>query len=407
MSIVTVSSNFFSEEDLVYLTQCPAVIAAKENLIGSTGSNVLYFKIPPTESVCKSIKTSMGLDLTNISEIPMRWIKGDTAAHSDVGSTAFENTYLVYLTDNAGEFVVSDQSYSIHSNDGYVFSEGTTHFTQNTGTEPRLLLGPMNEFGQAVGAPYIFYYNNYNDALTQNSLPSIAQSQPFNLVLGGPLYTGSIGNITSWRVAAGNSPIPTGVYNNGFDLGTFGSSYSYFVYPATPCFLDGTTVLASINGEEKYVPIETLQKGDLVKTSRDGFKKVEIIGKGEIDNPSHDKRIENRLYKCSPSNYPELKEDLFITGCHSILVDNISKHQKEKTIEQLGEIFITDRKYRLMACLDERAEPWISEGKYIIWHLALENSDPKMNYGIYVNGGLLVETTSINFLKNRSNMDIQ
>jgi len=72
----------------------------------------------------------------------------------------------------------------------------------------------------------------------------------------------------------------------------------------------------------------------------------------------------------------------------------------------LGKIFVTDRKYRLMACLDQRAKPWCSDGKFTIWHLALENSDPKMNYGIYVNGGLLVETTSINFLTNRSNMDI-
>ena len=27
-----------------------------------------------------------------------------------------------------------------------------------------------------------------------------------------------------------------------------------------------------------------------------------------------------------------------------------------------------------------------------------------MNYGVYANGGLLVETCTINYLKNRSNM---
>ena len=37
----------------------------------------------------------------------------------------------------------------------------------------------------------------------------------------------------------------------------------------------------------------------------------------------------------------------------------------------------------------------------------LENADEKMNYGIYVNGGLLVETCSINILKNHSNLIIQ
>ena len=59
-----------------------------------------------------------------------------------------------------------------------------------------------------------------------------------------------------------------------------------------------------------------------------------------------------------------------------------------------------------MACVDERAEPWNSEGTYTIWHFALENVDVNMNYGVYVNGGLLVETCCIRFLKNKSNMII-
>ena len=57
-----------------------------------------------------------------------------------------------------------------------------------------------------------------------------------------------------------------------------------------------------------------------------------------------------------------------------------------------------------MACVDERAVPWNSKGIYTIWHFALENNDEKMNYGVYANGGLLVETCSINFLKKKSNM---
>jgi hypothetical protein len=59
-----------------------------------------------------------------------------------------------------------------------------------------------------------------------------------------------------------------------------------------------------------------------------------------------------------------------------------------------------------MAFLDERAEPWISKGEYTIWHFALENTDLNMNYGVYANGGLLVETSFINFLKKKSNMEI-
>jgi hypothetical protein len=104
--------------------------------------------------------------------------------------------------------------------------------------------------------------------------------------------------------------------------------------------------------------------------------------------------------------YPDLKEELYLTGCHSILQFPITDKQKEDTIKHLGKLFITDNKYRLMAHIDERAEPWNAEGEYTIWHLALEHADITMNYGIYVNGGLLVETCSIRFLKNKSNMTL-
>ena len=200
------------------------------------------------------------------------------------------------------------------------------------------------------------------------------------------------------------TPPPPGIYNNGFDLEIFGQTI-WRVYPSAPCLLEGSKILCLINGYETYRPIETLTPGTLVKTSRDGYKKVELIGKGTLRNPGTNERIEDRLYKCSPANYPELKENLYITGAHSILVDSLTTVQREETIRHLGQIFVTDRKYRLMACLDERAEPWNSEGLHPIWHLALENENVRMNYGVYANG-LLVETCSINTLRNKSNMTL-
>lgn len=399
-------SNVFSTEDLEYLTQSQEVLDAKTKL---NNSNVVYFTIPVTQTICDSIFSQFGLDISNVSEIPMRWIKGDTAPHIDVGSNKFEKTYLAYLNDNVGDFIIDEASYPINANTGFVFNEGVRHMTQNTGLEPRLLLGPMNEFVQPVGRSPIYYFNNYNDAINETNIIAYG-----NFVLGDSIYYGSIGQNTTWRVAkVFDNPgyqvsAPTGVYNNGTDLLTIlPNSSSFYVYPSAPCFLEGTKVLTLIYGKDEYVPIETLQKGDLIKTTRDGYKKIELIGKGDIQNPATSDRIENRLYKCSPESYPELKEDLYITGCHSILVDTITDKQREETMNHLGKIYITDKKYRLMACVDERAEPWNSKGLYNIWHIALENADEKMNYGIYVNGGLLVETCSINILKNHSNLKIQ
>ena len=172
------------------------------------------------------------------------------------------------------------------------------------------------------------------------------------------------------------------------------------------CFLQGSTIICLVDGAEQYILIEHLVKGTLVKTSLHGYKPVVLVGKGTIHNPGNDERTENRLYKCSVAKYPQLKDDLYITGCHSILEFPITEKQKEAIINQMGRLFVTDLKYRLMACIDERAEPWNSKGEYTIWHIALENSDELMNYGIYANGGLLVETCSIWFLKHKTNMAV-
>lgn len=397
--MVSLFQNIFSIDDILYITQLPEVIREKAK-IDTMNSGKIYFTIPLTESIRIAFNTHFGLNLSNITSIPMRWIKGDTPAHIDTGASKFENTYLVYLNDSPGDFLIENVSYSITANTGYVFNEGLSHKTINTGNVPRLLMGPMNEFAEPVGSA-ISYYNNYDDAISFSN--SIATG---SLTLGVGIFSGDIGTYTSWRIAAfsGGPTPPSGVYNNGVDLEALFGTNNYYVYPNIPCFLEGTQVLCLINGDEKYVPVENIRSGTIVKTSIDGYKKVVLIGKGSIHNPGNDERIQNRLYKCSPSQYPQLTQDLYITGCHSILVDSITDTQHSKLIEELGGIYITDKKYRLITCADERAEPWNSEGLYTIYHFALEHNDERMNYGIYVNGGLLVETCCIYAMKNKSNM---
>ena len=407
----SIYTNVLSNEELDYLNHRPEVLAAKASL-DSKQSGMVYFSVPITHDIRDTLQSRLGLHLIEGSKIPMRWIKGDTAPHVDTGTSHFQNTYLLYLNNSHGNLVIDSQSYPIQANTGYVFNEGLSHETQYTENIPRLMLGPMNELAEPVGNASILYYSNYADAFAQNGNYIANQSPTYILGDTQNIYSGSIGSYTSWRVASifGNPtpPPPSGVYANGFDLASTQLNgydyYTYYVYPSAPCFLEGSTILCQVDGVEKYVPVEKLTKGTLVKTSLNGYKPVVLLGKGTIQNPENDERIENRLYKCSTSKYPQLKEDLYITGCHSILEFPITEKQKEDTIKHSGRLFVTDEKYRLMACLDERAEPWNSKGEFTIWHFALENSDERMNYGVYANGGLLVETCSIRFLKNHSNM---
>jgi hypothetical protein len=170
-----------------------------------------------------------------------------------------------------------------------------------------------------------------------------------------------------------------------------------------PCFNEGSKILCLKDNEEVYVPIESIKKEDLVKTYKHGYKKVEIIGNKKIYNFKYSK-IENNIYKLSKEKYSELNEDLYLTGFHSILVDNISEEQIQKTKEILKDIYITDDKYRLLTCIDSRSERIEEEKEYTIYHFALENDDYYMNYGVYANG-LLVESSSLRYMKELSGMN--
>jgi len=189
---------------------------------------------------------------------------------------------------------------------------------------------------------------------------------------------------------------------------TSGVSINYYLDvtsgpgPGPSCFMENTKILTS----KGYIPIENIRKGDLIKTVNDGYIPVNMIGKTKLYNSGNNLRSKEKLYLCTPEKYIELTEDLIITGCHAILVDEFENDiQKEHTIEAYGKLYETDYKYRLPACVDHRAVPYDKEGVFNIWHLALDHDNYYMNYGIYANG-LLVETCSKRYLKELSGMDL-
>jgi hypothetical protein len=143
-------SNILSIDDINYILSLPEVVNAK-NQINAKSNGLVYFYISLTKSIKTAIYQHLGLDLSNINSIPMRWIKGDTLPHIDHGTDFFDNTYLIYLTNSLGDLIVDNQSYPITQGHAYVFNEGLHHETINTGLEPRLLFGPMSEKGFAVG----------------------------------------------------------------------------------------------------------------------------------------------------------------------------------------------------------------------------------------------------------------
>jgi hypothetical protein len=177
------------------------------------------------------------------------------------------------------------------------------------------------------------------------------------------------------------------------------------VYDAITCFGENTKIMCCVDGEEKEVLVQNIRKGTLVKTLLHGYVPVHMIGTSKIHNLANNERYEERLYVCKKEKYPEVTEDLIITGCHSILVDAITDEQRANLMRVMKDIYVTDSKYRLIASLDERAEPYACEGIFNIYHFALENDSYYKNYGVFANG-LLVESCSKRYLKELSNMTI-
>ena len=140
-------------EDALDALLChPESVAAKARLDRQTRDASETFFVPLTPT----LRTYLPTIPSSCLSVPMRWVKGDTHSHTDRGATPFSETHLVYLTDSPGELLLDGTPHPIRKGKHYTFSEGIPHETTGTGSEPRLLLGPMSEQGQPVGASGIY-----------------------------------------------------------------------------------------------------------------------------------------------------------------------------------------------------------------------------------------------------------
>jgi hypothetical protein len=298
---------------------------------------------------------------------------------------------LVYLTDSDGEFHLGDESHPIRRGDAFVFPQGTRHGTTHTNNTPRLLLGPMSEAADPVGGNVVYYYPTQADALANtNQLGFLSETAP-TLFIVGNVTSGTNGGFTLWRIASNStgSSDPLVLYPNGSGLTNDGN---YYLYPESVCFAAGSRILCDIGP----VAVEDLKVGMKVKTLKHGYKAVTLLGKSKIHNPSGTERVRERLYR-----YP--KENLVLTGGHSVLLDDASSDQLSAIRASFGKIFLTEGKIRLMAKDDAEAEFYPVQGTHEIYNFVLEAPTEHMNYGVFANGKL-VESSFPYWIKKGMNI---
>jgi len=146
---MTTVSNIFNEDDLNSLINNPTVVAS---MYPFTISDITLFsmQIKMSDSIRTALQTQLGINDT-YEALPMRWVRGDTAAHTDTGFTPFTKSYLIYLMDSPGSLVIGEDnnvvSYPITANTAYIIDYGVTYKIENTGVTLHLLVGPMSEIG--------------------------------------------------------------------------------------------------------------------------------------------------------------------------------------------------------------------------------------------------------------------
>jgi hypothetical protein len=188
-------SDVLTNSQIQYINGLAEVAEARGRI--ENGARVAYFSVQLNDSIKATLRERLGLDLSTVNQVPMRWIRGDTMPHVDVAQSTFDNTYLLYMNDSPGELILESESYPIMANTAFVFNEGLRHETLHTGSAPRLLLGPMNELAQPVGSSGVYYYPSQMDAILQT-----------NLLYSGNYTIQSVLGITHWRIAivSGSAP---------------------------------------------------------------------------------------------------------------------------------------------------------------------------------------------------------
>jgi len=156
-------------------------------------------------------------------------------------------------------------------------------------------------------------------------------------------------------------------------------------YTASPlCYEKNTLILVIENDEEVYKKVSELKIGDLVKTYKNGNKKVKLTRSFNY-KPLNKENDLHYLYKMKD-------HDVIVTGGHSILVDELTEQ------EQLNNKFnfynIIEDKKLLLACNSDKFEKIEDDLEYELWHFALENDDIHKHYGVYITDGILSESCS-------------
>jgi surface protein len=329
--------------------------------------NLIIYAIDQSNPILPSLITASGGIYTTLDVLKQNIDNGTANTYNDY--TLLHAGYSAYDLLAVG---YTEQQLIEAGYDAYVVETNPAEIIQNSSFN----LSYTNNFSSIPNGTYgLFYLGN----LISGTI--IVESQP--------TYTINFNDLVF--TTSGNLPISLVEINTSSVFQTFNLTINAI------CFKEDTQILT----DKGYVIVQNLKKGDLVKTLLNDYLPIHTIKCSKIYNSGNQDRIKDRLYRLSKENYPELFEDLILTGGHSILVDKLTEKQNEyvRNHHPYFEGTKVDNEYCLLAYVDEKSIPYEKEGEFNVYHFSLECDDENVNFGIFANG-ILVETCPKKYINN-------
>ena len=353
--------NITNPKDVVYFTRNSIKYLLVTTNTWSTSSTVtLYNLMTNTQTPIVTLSSygwGLAIEKTDFAATENLIFYVTTWGTSTTNDKIMKYTY---------DFITATQNWSVTSannNDPYdVFYYNKMVWVTNYNNSQ---ISVLNTDGTLLNGTYIEQPNiSWGLGLT-NGLLFITRT-------GGQISCTNIKNMTfSDNQLSTKGTYTLGVYNTITNIMIGSTTLSLTVN----CYVKGTKILCLIDDEEKYIKIENIKKGMLIKTYKHGYKKVILKGINTILNTTI--HTFNKIYVMKKEINSDLIDDLYVCGQHSILVDNLTESQIEKSLKKWSKILKIDDKYLLMAYVNENFEEVNNDEMYTIYHLVLENEDPK------------------------------
>ena len=334
------------------------------------------------------------VDLWYSSDSGINWTQG-----TNFGTVGFNS--ITISGNNA--IIVGNQltngfyRYSTNGGISWNFPSGIT--TLNNPLKFVSLTGSFGLIGSitSLGVGQIYYSTDSGASWTVSDLSLSSASSFTGLATSSPYGLASINTATNGYVYySGNSGANwsqklnlAGVIVNDVEISGLnsisGTTAGVYYTSSSFCYEKNTLVTVVENEEEVYKKVSDLKVGDLVKTYKNGNKKVKLIRSFNY-KPLHKDSDMHYLYKLKG-------HDVIVTGGHSLLVDKLSKQERLNNNRYDFDETIEDKKL-LLACSSDKFEKIDDDLDYELWHFALESDDIHKHYGVYINDGILSESCS-------------